>query len=66
MTKEKDENFPVSPTLKGMDVGKTINFPIHRYNVVKSQCSVIGLVSNLKFTTHIDRKNKTINVTRIQ
>lgn len=51
--------------LRELEVGGKHSWPISKLSVIKSNCSTFGLQWNKKFRTQINRRNKTIEVTRI-
>lgn len=60
------ENYDtkIRPTLVAMKVGETRTFHISRMKSVRTQASELGAMYDRSYTTHTDRINKTIDVTR--
>lgn len=52
--------------LMGMEVGDTVCFQITLINSVKVSCTQYGLQWGKRFTTHTNRPNRTIDVTRVE
>lgn len=53
-------------TIRDLNIGKKVSFPIERFNSVRSSCCTIAYTSQKKYSTSIDRENKIIVVTRIK
>lgn len=54
----------IRPTLLDMKIGETKTFHISRMKSVRTQASELGAMYDRCYTTHTDRKAKTIDVTR--
>lgn len=65
---ETTKNLPVSVTskaLREMEVGDKLTADVCRLGSVRSQCYMYGLQWNRKYTTVVDRANRTVTVTRM-
>lgn len=60
------ETRPMRQILMGMEVGDTVCFQITLINSVKVSCTQYGLQWGKRFTTHTNRPNRTIDVTRVE
>lgn len=49
-----------------MKVGDVFPFELTRLVTVKTTCSQVGAVLGRKFSTHVNKQNSTIEVTRVQ
>lgn len=56
----------IAPTLRQMEIGEVVYFPIDRFNSVTTTCSVIGMMIRRKFRTRTDRKKEMVAVMRVQ
>lgn len=65
MSKKSKNKSPLLPTLRSMSVGDVCSFAITRLNPVRTSCSNMGLELGRKYSTHINKENATIEVTRI-
>lgn len=63
---EENKEKPTLSILNDMLVGQTLSFPAEKLNSVKSMCSTFGFQWNKKFSTSMNRANRTIEVTRVQ
>lgn len=61
-----EEKIKIRPTLLEMEVGATISFPILRLKSVRTQASELGMMFLRQYTTHINRYERTVEVTRVQ
>lgn len=55
----------IRPTLVEMSIGETKTFHISRMKSVRTQASELSAMMDRQYTTHTDRVNKTIDVTRL-
>lgn len=55
---------PILSQLRTMEVGDVLTFPAEKRGSVKAMCSEYGFEWNKKFTTSINREERTITVTR--
>lgn len=56
---------PLSAQIRAMEVGERVEFPLKNLSTVRVYACVQGLQDEKKFTTSINKENKTIAVTRI-
>ncbi len=63
---DNQQKVPISPTLRKLSINGTASFPIKKHSSVRSCCQVVALNIDVKFKTHLDRKNEVIIVTRVQ
>ena len=63
-SKETAVSKPILTQLREMEVGDILVFPAERMSVVKSSCSTFGFEWGKTFSTTINRKERTISVTR--
>lgn len=66
MNKQYTEKKTVLPTLREMAVGDSTDYPLERFNSVRSSCSIANMQYGIRCSTHIDRKAATITVTRVE
>jgi len=66
MTKKKAEKQPIAPALRALDKGKCTAFKLHRLATVKNTCSYLSLTEGMQFSTHLNRTDKVIEVTRVR
>ncbi len=66
MEKKIEEKLPIHPTLKAMNVGDVVAFSLTQLNGVRSSAVTIGTMYNKKFTTHVNRIDKVLEVTRLK
>lgn len=64
MSKKKAEKQPIASTLRTLTKGKCTAFKLHRLASVKNTCSYLSLSEGMQFSTHINRTDKVIEVTR--
>ena len=62
---EEQAKDPIAPILRALGSGHTHAFPLSRMNTVKATCTMLRLVHNFRYTTHVNRESKTIEVTRL-
>lgn len=55
----------IRPTIVELEVGASAAFSIKRINSVRVMASMLGISLDRVFSTHINRENKTIEVTRV-
>lgn len=55
----------VRPSLMNMEVGQVIAFAIEKMKNIRTTCSELGAIYERKYTTHVVRENRTIEVTRV-
>lgn len=55
----------INPVLRTMDVGQTESWPLIQLNAVRSSAVTIGTQFEKKYSTHVNRENGTVEVTRI-
>ncbi len=66
MARQNEEKMSIQPTLKLMQVGEMVAFPVERHNSVKTSCTLLGYVSPFpKFSSHINRENMTVEIIRV-
>ena len=58
------EKKPLRAEIRELVIGSTLVYPIRRMSVVKSTCSTVALENDRKFSTSVDREERTITVTR--
>ncbi len=56
---------PMMRQIRELGLNKELVFPVERMTSVKSTVSQVGVIENKVFTTSINRKERTIKVTRI-
>lgn len=64
MDQKKDK--PMMAQLREMDIDETLTFPIERMSSLKSMASTKSAEWDKDFTTSMDRKARTISITRIR
>lgn len=55
---------PVLASLREMEIGDSISWPMHRMSYIRSICVTFGTEWGKKFTTKLNRAERTISVTR--
>lgn len=55
----------VRPSLFNMQVGDVLIFAIEKMKNVRTTCSELGAMFNRRYSTHVVRENRTIEVTRV-
>ncbi len=63
MAEIKTSNF--YPSLREMEVGDKIHFPIEKARSIRALASEAGIVMQRKFSTLSNREERTITVTRV-
>lgn len=66
MEKSYTSDTSIRSTLKEMSVGDIIHFPVMRLSVVRSTASTLSLELERKYKSRLNRKDKTVDVTRIE
>lgn len=61
----KQTRLQIMPTLKGLDLYKTVEFPRNRYTVVSSTIQKVQMESEKRFSYRTDKDKNVIEVTRI-
>lgn len=56
----------ILPTLRVMETGDMVTFPINKMHYVRSVSVQLGTITGRRYSTHIDRKAGVIHVTRLQ
>ena len=64
MEKNYSDKSPIRATLKEMEVGDIVHFPVSRTSVIRSTTSTLNLELNRKFVSRLRRETMTIDVTR--
>ncbi len=59
------QDQPIRPTLIDLAVGASVSFPLIRLRSVRSQASELGAIYDRKYTTQMNRIERTITVTRL-
>jgi hypothetical protein len=65
MEKNYSLDTPIRATLKDMEIGDLIHFPISRLSVVRATTSTLGLELERKYTARQNSKTRTVDVTRL-
>ncbi len=66
MEKENDKKIPIQPTLKTMEVGEKVDFSLTQLNGVRASAVTIGTMHDKKFSTHVNRERRVLEVTRLK
>jgi hypothetical protein len=66
MKKEMTEKLPIHPTLRAMDVGDVVKFSLTQLAGVRSSAVTIGTMYDKKFSTHVNRIDNVLEVTRVK
>lgn len=53
------------PSILNMEVGQVIAFAIEKMKNIRTTCSELGAIYERQYSTHVNRENRTIEVTRI-
>lgn len=53
------------PSLLKMEVGQVIAFAIEKMKNIRTTCSELGAIYQRQYTTHINREERRIEVTRL-
>ena len=62
----QQETLPIVPTLRDMQVGDMVTFPLCRLNSVKNTCSNVSLLYHRKYTTKLSRQDNIVKVFRLK
>ncbi len=54
----------IRPTLTQMEIGQKVSFPLEKLKSVRAQASELGLIMARRYSTSVNRQNRTISVTR--
>lgn len=65
MEKNYSLDTPIRATIKEMQVGDLIHFPIARLSVVRATSSTLGLELARKYTARQNSKTRTVDVERL-
>lgn len=63
--KKEEVRRTINPVLRTMNVGQTESWPLIQLNAVRASAVALGTQFNKKYTTHVNRENGTVEVTRI-
>lgn len=66
MSNETDTKLPIAPSIKALEVGESIGFPVERNNPVRNAATQIGLIQHKVFRCNISEDRTTITVTRTE
>lgn len=66
MNNETDIKLPIAPSLKTLEVGEHVTFPVERSNPVRNAATQIGLIQHKVFVCNISDDRTTITVTRTE
>lgn len=64
MEKNYSEKMPIRATLKEMEVGDVVHFPVSKVSVIRSAASTLGLETGRRYMSRINREMMTIDVVR--
>lgn len=64
MKKENEATKPILTQLREMEIGDMLSFPAAKRGSIKTMCSEFGFQWGKKFSTSINRQERTISVTR--
>lgn len=64
MEQNYSEKVPIRATLKEMEVGDIVHFPVSRTSVIRSTASTLNLELTRKYVSRLNRETMTIDVTR--
>ena len=64
MEQNYSEKTPIRATLKEMEVGDLVHFPVSRTSVIRSTTSTLNLELQRKYVSRLNRETMTIDVTR--
>lgn len=64
MAKNK-EHQPIRPILDGLGIGSWVEYPLERYDVIKSTASILGTIRGRVYSTKIQKESNTVRVTRM-
>ena len=66
MEKFMSLNDPIKPTLREMQVGDVVHFPVSRMSVIRTLSSTLGYEMDRKYTARHNRNMKMMSVTRVK
>lgn len=66
MTKKQEENLPVAPTFRKLEVGEKAEFPLRRVNLIRATATNLSYELGRRYTVHVVRENNLIEVTRLK
>lgn len=61
----KEKKQPITENIRNLTLGETFVFPIRRAIVVRQMIVNLQVISNMRFSTAIDREKGIIRVVRI-
>ncbi len=64
MENNYSEKRPIRATLKEMEIGDIVHFPVSRTSVIRSTTSTLNLELGRKYVSRLNRETMTIDVTR--
>lgn len=64
MVQNYSEKVPIRATLKEMEVGDIVHFPVSRTSVIRSTTSTLSLELSRKYVSRLNRETMTIDVRR--
>lgn len=64
MNNETLEKLPIAPSIKALEIGESVDFPVERNNPVRNAATQIGLIQHKTFRCNISADRSTITVTR--
>ena len=65
MEKNYSSGTPIRATLKDMEVGDIVHFPMSKLSVVASTASTLGLELDRRYSTKRNKPNRTADTTRL-
>ena len=64
MEQNYSNRIPLRATIKDMEIGDIIHFPVTKVSVVRSTTSTLNLEMGRKYKSRLNRETMTIDVTR--
>ena len=64
MEQNYSNRIPLRATIKDMEIGDIIHFPVAKVSVVRSTTSTLNLEMGRKYKSRLNRETMTIDVTR--
>lgn len=64
MEQNYSDKKPIRATLRDMEIGDIVHFPVSRTSVIRSTTSTLNLELGRKYVSRLNRENMTIDVTR--
>lgn len=64
MEQNYTDKKPIRATLRDMEIGDIVHFPVSRTSVIRSTTSTLNLELNRKYVSRLNRETMTIDVTR--